>query len=140
MLPTDCSSYANNQGAYPPVSGQTQTATSGPYCQVETGGIDIGSPTAGGASQLGVYPRLSYSSNPSSNVVTGGGLDGISDLEYAAIRLPNQNRGNQFNARGDWHATASDLVAGSVYFTRWTALAPAAPTARVPRTMCPSNR
>jgi len=121
---TDCSSYADNQGAYPPVNGVAQTATSGPYCQQVGDGIDIGSPTAGGASQLGVYPRLSYSSNPTSNVVTGGGLDGIPDLYNAAISNPSHNRGNQFNARGDYNLTSKDLLAGVVYFTKLDSFGP----------------
>ncbi|HWG21898.1 MAG TPA: TonB-dependent receptor [Terracidiphilus sp.] len=118
MLPTDCSSYSNNQGEFPPVNGVMQTSTSGPYCQVVGDGIDIGSPTAGGASQLGMYPRLGYSSDPTNNVVTGGGLDGIPDIQLAAIRIPSQARGNQFNARGDWHLTQNDQLAGIVYFTK----------------------
>jgi hypothetical protein len=115
---TNCSAWANNQGAFPPVNGVMQTDTSGPYCQAVGDGLDIGSPTAGGASQLGVYPRLSYSSNPTSNAIVGGGLDGIPDIYNAAIRIPNQARGNQFNARGDWFVTSRDTVAGSVYFTK----------------------
>ena len=121
---TDCSAYANNAGAYPPVNGVPQTATSGPYCQVVGDGIDIGSPTAGGASQLGVYPRFSYSGDPTSNVITGGGLDGIPDLYNAAIRQPSHNRGNQFNARGDLNLTSKDLLAGVVYFTKLDAFGP----------------
>lgn len=119
---TNCTPWSNNQGEFPPVLVNgvltTQTATSGPYCQVIGDGIDIGSPTAGGATQLGVYPRLSYSSNPTSNVVTGGGLDGIPDIYNAAILTPDQARGNQFNARGDVNVTSKDLLAGSVYFTK----------------------
>jgi hypothetical protein len=117
LLPADCTAYVNN-GGFPPYNGQTQTAASGPYCQTVGDGIDIGSPTAGGASQLGQYPRLGFLADPTNNVVTGSGLDGIPDLENAAIRIPTQARGNQFNARGDWHLTQNDLVAGSVYFTK----------------------
>ena len=113
LLTSDCSDYANNQGQYP-----GQTPTGGPFCQPVTGGIDIGSPTAGGASQLGQYPRLSYNDAPTNNVVTGGGLDGIPDMQYAVIRFPDQARGNQFNARGDWNVTPKDLLAGVAYFTK----------------------
>lgn len=121
---TNCSPWANNQGEFPPTSVNgvgpvvTQTDTSGPYCQTVGDGLDIGSPTAGGASQLGVYPRLSYSSNPLSNAVTGGGLDGIPDIYNAAIAIPSNARGNQFNARGDYFLTSRDTLAGSVYFTK----------------------
>jgi hypothetical protein len=105
VLPNNCSAYANNAGQYP-----GQLATGGPFCNLVGDGIDIGSPTPGGATQLGIYPLLSD--------YTGGGLDNIPDLEYAAIRIPSQARGNQFNARGDWFVTSKDTVAGSVYFTK----------------------
>lgn len=121
---SDCSAWANNQGEFPPVAGVTQTASSGPYCQVVGDGIDIGSPTAGGSSQLGVYPRLNYADNPTSNVVTGGGLDGIPDLYNAAISSPSHSRGNQFNARGDYNLSSKDLLAGVVYFTKLDSFGP----------------
>ncbi len=111
VLPSNCSYYANNQGQYP-----GQTASGGPFCNPVGTGLDIGSPTAGGASQLGQYPLL--------NDYTGGGLDGIPDIEYAAVQLPSQSRGNQFNARGDWHATSRDLVAGIVYISKLDSFGP----------------
>ncbi|MGB6975670.1 MAG: TonB-dependent receptor [Terracidiphilus sp.] len=104
-LPSNCSDYANNQGQYP-----GQTASGGPFCNPVGEGLDIGSPTVGGATQLGTYPLL--------NDYTGGGLDDVPDIEYAAIRVPNQARGNQYNGRIDWYATSRDMVAGSVYFTK----------------------
>jgi hypothetical protein len=123
---TDCSAYANNPGQFPAVGGVAQTATAGPYCQVIGDGIDVGAPTAGGASQLGVYPRLSYAADPTSNTYTGGGLDGVPDLYNAAISNPSHDRGNQFNARGDWNVTSKDVVAGSVYFTKLDSFGPSA--------------
>lgn len=116
-LPSNCSNYVNN-GGFPPVGGVTQTNSTGPYCQTIGTGLDIGSPTPGGASQLGQYPRLSYSSAPNNNVYTGGGLDGIADIEYDQIASPQHSRGNQFNGRIDWNATSKDLVAGSFYITK----------------------
>jgi hypothetical protein len=80
---------------------------SGP-CQVVTGGLDLGSLTPGGASQLGVFPANA----------DGGGLDGVPDVENAQIEVPAQSRGNQYNARVDYQVTPKDLVAGSVYFTK----------------------
>ena len=65
VLTTDCTPYSNNQGQYP-----GQTPTGGPFCQPVGTGLDIGSPTAGGASQLGQYPRLNYVDDPHNNVVT----------------------------------------------------------------------
>jgi Carboxypeptidase regulatory-like domain/TonB dependent receptor len=113
VLTSDCSPYSNNQGQYP-----GQTPTGGKFCQPVGTGLDVGSPTAGGASQLGQYPRLNYADDPSNNVVTGGGLDGIPDIEFADINIPNRARGNQYNLRGDWNVTTRDLLAGVVYFTK----------------------
>ncbi len=84
------------------------STTPQPTCQVVPGGLDIGSLTPGGASQLGFFPAAPY----------GGGLDGVADVENAQLFVPAQSRGNQFNGRVDYHVSANDLVAGSVYFTK----------------------
>jgi Carboxypeptidase regulatory-like domain/TonB dependent receptor len=87
----------------------TCTGYGGPCAVVNgNGGLDLGSLTPGGTSQLGVFPALA----------SGGGLDGIPDVENVQVIIPAQSRGNQYNARGDWQATAKDLIAGSVYFTK----------------------
>jgi hypothetical protein len=54
-------------------------------CQVVSGGLDIGSLTPGGASQLGVFPA---------NLAVGGGLDGVADVENAQLFVPSHGRGN----------------------------------------------
>ena len=132
VLTADCSSYSNNQGTFFPnkVNGAgpvvTQTAQSGPYCQVVNGMLDVGSLTAGGAGQLGVYlPTFTTGSMAAPGVAlgvgggyVGGGLDGTPDIEYAQLSVPSHSRGNQFNGRVDYHPTQKDLVAGSVYFTK----------------------
>lgn len=82
--------------------------TVGVNCNVVAGGLDLGSFTPGGTSQLGVFPTSN----------TGAGLDGVPDVEYAQIRVPQQSRGNQYNGRIDYHITPNDLLAGSVYFTK----------------------
>jgi len=129
---SDCSDFANQQGTYVPttVNGSgpvvTQTAQSGPYCQIVTGGIDIGSVTAGGASQLGQYLSVFSSGTaaapgPSTMVgqgLVGGGLDGVPDLEQVQLMDPSHSRGNQFNGRVDYQVTSKDLLAGNVYFTK----------------------
>ncbi len=128
----DCSLFANQQSNYVPtqVNGTgpvvTQTAQSGPYCQVVSGGLDIGSLTPGGASQLGVYlPVFSTGTaatpGPATRVgggLVGGGLDGIPDVVEAQLFVPSHSRGNQFNGRVDYQATSRDLIAGSLYFTK----------------------
>ena len=81
-------------------------------CAVVSGGIDIGSLTPGGASQIGFFPANS----------TGGGLDGVADLENVQLFVPAHSRGNQYNARIDYQATPRDLVAGSLYFTKLDSL------------------
>lgn len=72
-------------------------------CQQVQGGIDVGS-LAGATGQYGP--------------LTGGGLDGIPDLEFAQISNPNSVQGDQYNARVDYNATSRDMVAVSMYFTR----------------------
>jgi hypothetical protein len=115
LLSMDCSAYANNPTLYTPVNGMTQTASGGPYCQPAGSGVDIGSPAAGGASQLGVYTP-----SAATDVATyvGGGLDKQPDIEYAQLLVPNHSRGNQFNGRVDWYATTKDQFAGSFYITK----------------------
>jgi hypothetical protein len=83
--------------------------TVGVNCNVVAGGLDIGSLTAGGATQIGVFPA---------NTQLGGGLDGVPDVENVQLYLPAHSRGNQFNARGDWSATTKDQFAGSIYMTK----------------------
>ena len=78
-------------------------------CQVVTGGLDIGSLTPGGPSQLGVFPA---------NLAIGGGLDGIPDVENVQLEVPAHSRGNQFNGRGDWYMTSKDQLTGSFYLTK----------------------
>lgn len=109
-----CVDYAANQGMYP-----GQTVSTGPWCQAVTGGIDIGSPTPGGASQIGVYPTFTRPGpGQASKEEVGGGLDGVPDLQYVQLAIPGHSRGNQFNGRVDFQATQKDLVAGSIYFTK----------------------
>ena len=85
----------------------TCTGYGGP-CAVVNGGLDLGSLTPGGASQLGVFPSSA----------AGGGLDGVPDVENALILNPAQGHGNQYNARADWQINQKNLLFGSVYFTK----------------------
>jgi hypothetical protein len=114
ILSRGCEDYAANQSRYP-----GQTAAGGAWCRPVNGGIDIGSPTAGGASQIGIYPSLATpnAATPSQRDF-GNGLDGIPDLQYVSLAIPGHSRGNQFNGRIDYQATPKDLIAGSVYFTK----------------------
>ncbi len=72
-------------------------------CRVVSGGLDIGSinPAATpGVPQPG----------------TGGGLDGIPDIQFAQLVIPDKNTAQQFNTRIDYQVTKDDLVAFSMYF------------------------
>jgi len=93
-----------------------------PACRLAGVGLDLGSLTLGGNTQIGAFPSGSgiatapyYGASPQQ---VGGGFDGIADVENAQVIIPSQGRGNQYNARADWHVTPSNLVAGSVYFTK----------------------
>jgi hypothetical protein len=144
VLTSDCSDFANQQNNYVPtqVNGTgpvvTQTAQSGPYCQIVPGGIDIGSVTPGGASQLGQYLSVfsvgtAAAPGPATQVgggLVGGGLDGVPDLEGVQLIVPSHSRGNQFNGRIDYQATSNDLVAGNVYFTKLDNLTSSDPDSR----------
>jgi hypothetical protein len=87
-----------------------------------TGGLDIGSLTTGGTSQLGVFPSgAAIPTAPyygASAQEIGAGFDGVPDLENVQLVIPYQSRGNQYNARIDWQATQKDLIAGSFYITK----------------------
>jgi len=86
-------------------------------CQIAGNGLDIGSLTPGGASQLGVFPTGTTAYGASAQEV-GGGFDGIADLENVQLMIPSQSRGNQYNARMDWQLSPKDLIAGSIYLTK----------------------
>ncbi|HKZ00697.1 MAG TPA: carboxypeptidase-like regulatory domain-containing protein, partial [Pyrinomonadaceae bacterium] len=74
-------------------------------CQDVTGGLDIGSPG-------GVNGQYLQSTNPS-----GGGFDGIPDLQFAELPNPSSFRGHQFFTRIDYNLSANDRLAFSSYFT-----------------------
>ena len=74
-------------------------------CQAVTGGLDIGSPT--GATGQFVSPAL----------FTGGGLDGIPDIQFVQLALPSSTNGNQYNWRVDYNR-GKDQFAFSTYLTR----------------------
>ena len=88
VLPGDCSPFGNDPNR----------------CRVVSGGMDLGSPTG----SLNNYVSLG---NP-----TGGGFDGIPDIQKAVINSPNLVRGNQYNSRVDY-TRGNDQFAVSTYFT-----------------------
>jgi Carboxypeptidase regulatory-like domain len=72
-------------------------------CNSVTGGLDIGSINT--AATPGVI-------QPG----TGGGLDGIPDIQFAQLIFPDQSTAQQFNTRIDYQVTKEDLVAFSMYY------------------------
>jgi outer membrane receptor protein involved in Fe transport len=79
-------------------------------CQVVNGGLDIGSPTG----SYGTYVSLG---DP-----TGGGLDGVPDLQFAQIITPSHFSNNQYNARADY-VRGRNSFAASTYLTQFHSLA-----------------
>ena len=70
-------------------------------CQEVSGGLDLGSITG----KYGQYTTTS-----------GGGLDGIPDVMFAQIALPQTLQGNQYNGRLDY-SHGNDSFMGSFYLT-----------------------
>ncbi len=77
--------------------------TQGVNCNQVTGGLDIGSINRSAIRGV-IQPE------------TGGGLDGIPDIQFAQLIIPNKNTSQQFNTRIDYQVTKDDLVAFSMYF------------------------
>jgi carboxypeptidase family protein/TonB-dependent receptor-like protein len=88
FLPSDCSIFGNDPAR----------------CRVVQGGLDIGSLTGA----TGQYVSLG---NP-----VGGGFDGIPDIQFVRLAVPNSLRPNQYNTRIDFNRS-SDQFAVSTYFT-----------------------
>ena len=82
-------------------------------CRVVPGGLDIGSPT-------GVYGQYvnSFNNALAPGGGTGGGFDGIPDIQEILFALPSTNRGNQYNARFDFTPNQKNSFTVSTYITR----------------------
>lgn len=75
-------------------------------CQSLAGGLDLGSPT-------GALRTYVDGFSPS----TGGGFDGIPDIQFATLLVPSSFDGDQFNTRVDYNFTAKDSLTLAAYFT-----------------------
>jgi hypothetical protein len=73
-------------------------------CQVVGQGLNIGS----FAGSLGTYVD-------NFSVSTGGGLNGVPDIEYAQVGVPATTSANQYNGRIDYTATSRDTISASTY-------------------------
>jgi len=106
VLPTSCANLAfNNTPAPAPAQACTQLP----------GGVDIGS-LSGGLGTL--LPNYSAATPNAPNSITGGGLDGIPDVEFAQVLTTSHYRGNQFNARVDYNFTPRDQLALSGFIVK----------------------
>ena len=75
----------------------------GENCNTVAGGLDIGSIDTG-ATPGTLQPGI------------GGGLDGIPDIQFSQLSIPDSSTAQQYNARVDYQVTENDLVAFSMYF------------------------
>ncbi|HVF50580.1 MAG TPA: TonB-dependent receptor [Pyrinomonadaceae bacterium] len=90
----------------------------GSVCQQLPGGLDIGSLNL--ARPTGFYYGFDPVINGSNQA--GGGLDGIPDIQFVNLFVPNTTRANQLNSRIDY-SRGNDQFAVSTYFTRRNDLA-----------------
>ncbi len=98
-------------------------------CAPAPGGADLGS-FAGG---LGTYlPAYNAATPNAPNNLTGSGLDGIADVEFAQVKTPSTYRGNQWNARVDWNITPHDQLALSGFYVKLAQHSPDASTGSQP--------
>lgn len=79
-------------------------------CQAVNGGLDVGSITG----TRNVY--LPFGDGVGRANI-GGGFDGVPDVQFVRLNLPNSFAGNQYFTRIDYNATAKDSIAVSTFFT-----------------------
>ncbi|MEP6570703.1 MAG: carboxypeptidase-like regulatory domain-containing protein, partial [Acidobacteriota bacterium] len=79
-------------------------------CVQLPGGLDIGR-IAGSQGQYISFGDLS-----------GGGPDGIPDIQFAQLSVPTTSRGNQFNPRIDLNFSSKDTLTFSSYISRFKGL------------------
>jgi hypothetical protein len=104
-------------------------ASGPPVCNEVAGGADIGS----FAGALGTYlPAYDAAAPGTPNLVTGGGLDGVPDVEYTQVLSSSHYRGNQYNARVDYDLTPRDHFAVSGFIVKFDEGSPDASTGAEP--------
>jgi hypothetical protein len=77
-------------------------------CAVVGNGLDIGSITGSTGSYVQFFNAM--------NAPTGGGLDGVADIQKVLLSNPTTFRGNQYNTRIDYNVTSKDTFTASTYF------------------------
>ena len=122
VLPTQCANLL-------PTSGSTVGT-----CNQLAGGADLGSFSGG----LGAYlPAYNPATPNVPNLVTGGGLDGVPDVEFAQILATSRFRGNQYNARVDYNFSPRDQLALSAFIVKFDQTSPDASTGAQPLSNLP---
>ncbi len=79
-------------------------------CQAVNGGLDVGSIT-------GTRNTYLPFGNGVGRANIGGGFDGIPDIQFVRLNLPNSFAGNQYFTRIDYNATAKDNIAVTTFLT-----------------------
>ena len=123
VLPTDC---ANLQL---PANGAP-----GSVCNQVAGGADVGSLTGG----VGAYlPAYNAAAANAPNLVTGGGLDGVPDIEFAQVLATSHFHASQYNARVDYIFSPRDQLAVSGFIVKLDQTSPDAGTGAQPLSSIP---
>ncbi len=117
-LPTLCQNLQS-----PPSDSTT------PVCAEVNGGADLGSFSG----TVGTYlPAYDPAHPKTPNSLTGAGLDGFPDVQFAQVSTPSHYRGNQWNARVDWNLTARDVLSLSGFYVKLAQNSPDASTGAQP--------
>jgi hypothetical protein len=90
-------------------------------CRQVQNGLDIGSLKG----SLGEYVDDFATS-------TGGGLDGVPDIQFVQFAEPERVSGNQYNGRVDFNASSKDTIAGNTYVSHLYDLSPDDPSGARP--------
>ncbi|HLA13350.1 MAG TPA: TonB-dependent receptor [Pyrinomonadaceae bacterium] len=111
----------STSGIAPRIAGIRPTACPGlppgSVCQQLPGGLDIGSLNLG--RPTGAY--YGFNTVIDGTNQSGGGLDGIPDIQFADLLIPSQTRGQQYNVRLDFNR-GDNQYAVSTYFTKQNSL------------------
>ncbi len=106
----------------------------GSVCNQMPGGADVGSLSGGVGKYLPAYQPAAANAP---NLVTGGGLDGVPDIEFAQILASSRFRGNQYNARVDYNFSPRDQLAVSGFIVKFDQISPDASTGAQPLSNLP---
>ena len=117
VLTPDCNDFKGQWPSYSYSPGGVQGAD-GSGCQVATQngvtGVDVGSPTLAYGQYVPTWNVLQNTCCVTDT--TGGGFDGVPDLQKALLSQPTSSSGNQYNGRIDYHQ-GNNQFAGSFYLT-----------------------